>query len=169
MSAATLRPVRSSDIETLANTTARWGDEFEFFGFAATNQLQRWYADSGCLGEQRGMLIVEVNDELVGSVHWHTSEYGPQSASQARRIGIALLPEYRGRGHGSAAQALLARYLFATSNVNRIEAGTDSGNLAEQRALEKAGFLREGVIREAQYRDARWHDIVLYGKLRSDE
>lgn len=76
--------------------------------------------------------------------------------------------EHRGRGHGSAAQRLLVDYLFATRLVERIEAATDSENLAEQRSLEKAGFSREGTLRHAQFRDGEWRDIILYSRLRSD-
>jgi RimJ/RimL family protein N-acetyltransferase len=41
-------------------------------------------------------------------------------------------------------------------------------NVAEQRALEKAGFTREGVNRQAQFRAGAYHDLVLYARLRSD-
>ena len=41
-------------------------------------------------------------------------------------------------------------------------------NLAEQRALERAGFTREGVLRHAQFRDGGFHDMVLYSRLRDD-
>ena len=80
----------------------------------------------------------------------------------------ALLPDARGRGHGTAAQRLLADYLVSTSLVQRVEAGTDVENLAEQRALEKAGFARDGVMRQAQYRDGAWHDMVIFSRLRTD-
>jgi RimJ/RimL family protein N-acetyltransferase len=72
----------------------------------------------------------------------------------------------RGQGFGSQAQRLLADYLFATTAVNRIEAGTDVENLIEQRSLEKAGFIREGVLRGAQYRAGAWHDLVVYSVVR---
>jgi len=65
-------------------------------------------------------------------------------------------------------QEALAHYLFQTTLVERLEAGTDVDNLAEQRALEKAAFQREGVLRHAQYRRGQWHDLVLYGRLRDD-
>lgn len=52
--------------------------------------------------------------------------------------------------------------------MNRIQASTDVTNVAEQRALEKAGFTREGVLRGAQFRDGSWHDLFLYSLLRSD-
>jgi RimJ/RimL family protein N-acetyltransferase len=59
--------------------------------------------------------------------------------------------------------------LFSTTTVERIEAGTDIGNLAEQRALEKAGFRRDGVLRGAQYRAGTWYDLAFYSRLRSDD
>jgi hypothetical protein len=39
--------------------------------------------------------------------------------------------------HGTRAQRMLAEYLFAHTQVNRIVAETEVGNVAEQRALEK--------------------------------
>ena len=51
----------------------------------------------------------------------------------------------------------------------RVEASTDITNLAEQRALEKAGFTREGVLRKAQWRAGDWHDLVVYSLLRGEE
>ena len=52
--------------------------------------------------------------------------------------------------------------------MNRIEASTDVTNVPEQRALEKAGFVREGVLRGAQFRAGAHHDMVGYSRLRSD-
>jgi RimJ/RimL family protein N-acetyltransferase len=44
------------------------------------------------------------------------------------------------------------RYLFAHPPQNRIRAGISIDDVAEQRALEKAGFTREGVLRGLAYR-----------------
>ncbi len=52
--------------------------------------------------------------------------------------------------------------------MHRVEAHTDVQNLAEQRALEKAGFTREGVTRQAQWRGGALHDGYLYSVLRSE-
>jgi RimJ/RimL family protein N-acetyltransferase len=41
-------------------------------------------------------------------------------------------------------------------------------NLAEQRALEKAGFIREGIRRGSLFRDGKWRDMAIYGRLRDD-
>jgi RimJ/RimL family protein N-acetyltransferase len=165
----TLRPVAPTDFDDLGRSAANWGDQFEFFGFRPSNSLERAYAANGCLSDDEGMLVIDVGGEAIGQVHWFPVHYGPQSASKALRLGIALVPGARGKGHGSAAQRLLAEYLFASTNVNRLEAGTDLENIAEQRALEKAGFEREGVARQSQYRDGRYHDMVMFSRLRSSK
>ena len=66
------------------------------------------------------------------------------------------------------AQAQLATYLFSTSDVNRVEASTDVENAAEQRSLEKAGFMREGMQRGAQFRAGAYHDLLTFSRLRND-
>lgn len=79
-----------------------------------------------------------------------------------------LLPSERGRGCGTEAQRLLAAHLFVTIDVQRVQAGTGVENMAEQRALEKAGFVREDVLRSAQFRGATYHDMVSHSRIRTD-
>lgn len=115
-------------------------------------------------------LLVVRNDtrEPVGFVSWHRVHHGPNRGSRAWNIGINLEPAARGKGFGVEAQRLLAEHLLETTDVDRIEASTDVDNVAEQRALEKAGFTREGVLRGAQERAGARHDLYLYSLLRSD-
>ncbi|MFL6120673.1 GNAT family N-acetyltransferase [Actinophytocola sp.] len=108
------------------------------------------------------------NGELLGAVSWHAVGYGSTAACEAWNIGIGLLPQSRGRGVGSIATRLLAEYLFATTDIDRVEAGTDRENVPAQRALAKAGFRPEGVIRGAQLRGGRRRDMLAYSLLRSD-
>lgn len=113
-------------------------------------------------------LVVEADGEAVGVVSWHRTHYGPNAGSLAWNVGIGLAPSARGRGIGPVAQRLLAQVLFATTPIDRVEASTDVENLAEQRALEKAGFTREGVLRSAQARRDGRHDLVSYSVLRGE-
>ncbi len=99
---------------------------------------------------------------------WHGIGYGPNSASRAWNIGIALIPSARGHGYGGEAQRQLADELFRTTDANRVEASTDVENIPEQRSLEKAGYTREGVVRGAQMRAGGYHDLVTFSRLRSD-
>jgi len=114
------------------------------------------------------MVTLGDDEVIVGTMSWHDTWYGPTAGSQAWNIGIGLAPTARGRGVGSLAQRLLAEHLFTSTFVTRVEASTDVLNIAEQRALERAGFTREGILRQAQQREDGWHDLVSYSILRSD-
>jgi len=121
--------------------------------------------------ERNGSLIVErlPGGEPVGTIGWRlVTVYGPSPTSDALQIGIELVPQARGQGLGADAQQLVADYLFASTQVNRVEASTDIDNVAEIRALEKAGYRREGIVRGAQFRGGTHHDLVVYARLRSD-
>ncbi|QUQ70708.1 GNAT family N-acetyltransferase [Kutzneria sp. CA-103260] len=115
------------------------------------------------------LLVVDTaTGERLGLVSWHPEMYGPTIGCLAWNIGIGLLPSARGRGVGSLAQRLLVEHLFATTSYDRIEADTDVENIAEQKALAKAGLRREGVIRGAHTRGGVRRDMVLFGILRTD-
>jgi RimJ/RimL family protein N-acetyltransferase len=102
---------------------------------------------------------------VVGIGSWRAQDRGGPPGG-CYEIGLALLPEHRGRGLGTAAQRLLVDHLFGCTIANRLEATTDADNLAEQKALERVGFAREGVLRGAVFRAGAWRDLVLYGLLR---
>ncbi|MEI6231096.1 MAG: GNAT family protein [Actinomycetes bacterium] len=104
----------------------------------------------------------------AGSLSWHAVWYGPNEGSKAWNIGIGLGEHARGHGIGTVAQRLLAEYLLTTTKIDRIEASTDITNVAEQKSLEKAGFIREGLLRSAQERSDGRHDLLSYSFIRSD-
>jgi RimJ/RimL family protein N-acetyltransferase len=131
-----------------------------------TSPLPADRKESGLLDDNGGVLIVLHGADRVGMVDWHKVPTGRAASSWA--IGIGLASEFRGRGYGSEAQQLLVRYLFAHTPVNRVEATTEIANVAEQRALEKAGFTREGVLRGRSFRLGRYRDNVIYSVLRDE-
>jgi RimJ/RimL family protein N-acetyltransferase len=102
----------------------------------------------------------------AGFVSYTAGLYG--GVAKHWEIGIALLPEWRGRGIGWRAQAMLCDYLFSHTPAQRIQAGTHPENIAEQRSLEKAGFQLEGVVRACEFRAGQWRDGYLYSRLRDD-
>lgn len=104
---------------------------------------------------------------IVGDMSGHVVWYGPTSGSAAWNIGIALTPEWRGRGIGSVAQRRLADLLHDEGTV-RVEASTDVTNVAERRSLEKAGFAFEGIARGSQVRADGRHDLAVYASVRPD-
>lgn len=164
-----LRPVRQEDLralETLTQDPAQTG-EFEWAGWYDLQRWRRGWEENGLAGRDGGTLIVARGDQRLGLVNWRRSPVAAPGA-HCWEIGIILVPEARGQGYGTQAQRLLSRYLFAHTTVHRIWAGTEAGNIAEQRALEKAGFTREGITRAAAWRDGAWRDGVTYSRLRTD-
>jgi RimJ/RimL family protein N-acetyltransferase len=163
-----LRPVAEDDLavlERLTNTPEGTGPH-EWYGWSDPHLWRHRWAENGLLGSAGGTLMVISGPDVLGFVNWRQVASG--LSSHCWEIGIRMAPEARGRGLGTLAQRLLVRYLFAHTQVNRIQAGTEVSNVAEQRSLEKAGFTREGVMRGVSFREGRWHDGVLYSVLRGE-
>jgi RimJ/RimL family protein N-acetyltransferase len=162
-----LRPIEEAELSQLLRfvwDTAASG-EYESFGFRmdwAAELERRWHEDR-LIGDERSYLAVQAGDACAGWVTWRTI---PRSSTF--EIGIALFPEHRGHGVGTEAQRQLVTYLFDTTPVHRLQAGTEVGNGAEQKALEAVGFQREGVQRGVHFREGHWRDGVMYGLLRGD-
>lgn len=164
-----LRPAGQEDlavIEYLTNDPEGSGP-FEWYGWHAPDVFRRGWEENGLLGDDEGLLMVARGADRLGFVVWRKVKTG--QTSFCWEIGIRMTPAGRGRGYGTEAQRMIVRYLFAHApHVNRIQAVTEGGNQAEQRALEKAGFTREGVMRGCAFRAGRWRDGVLYGVLRDE-
>ncbi|WP_328469147.1 GNAT family N-acetyltransferase [Actinoplanes sp. NBC_00393] len=163
-----LRPVGEEDLAMLRRFKTEPGlIGLDWAGFRDPGTVDRRFAADSYLGEDDGGLIVEVETGPVaaGFVSYRWGQFG--AAGRHVEIGIVLLPEWRGQGIGWRAQAMFCEYLFRHTPVHRIQAGTHPENIAEQKALEKAGFQFEGVIRGCEFRDGGWRDGYLYSRLRS--
>ena len=163
-----LRPVQQSDLPEVLRiySDPTVPGEFQWFGFrmAKAREIERRWAEDGLIGRDSAVLAVGLDDgTCTGVVTWR-----PVGETGNLEIGICVFPEFRGRGIGTEAQRQVVEYLFATTPVHRIQAGTEVDNVAEQRALERVGFRREGVARGFAFRDGRWRDSILYGLLRDD-
>ena len=164
----TLRAFREEDLgflDRLDTDPAALG-AFEWFGFRdVRTRRRRWQQDGFVAPESTALAVVAADGTPIGIASWKAVHRGG-SPGVCLEIGLALLPEHRGRGLGTVAQRLLVDYLFRFTTAHRLEAGTDADNVAEQRALERIGFVREGVLREVAFRDGAWRDSVLYALLR---
>lgn len=154
-----LRPLSDADLPLLDVDDAPYDD----FG----PRPPKREAPPTDLNAPGGLAVVD-GDELLGSVSWIWQQWGPNVQSRNPMIGIRLSEQARGRGAGTEAQRQLVDLFFRHTTANRVEAHTDVENLAEQRALEKAGFTREGTTRGAQWRDGAYRDGYLYSILRAE-
>jgi RimJ/RimL family protein N-acetyltransferase len=164
-----LRPVTARDLDDIGEMFADRESigKFNWSGFVDMTKWRRLHTEHGLLAEERSVLMVEVAGETLGFVTWSRIDAGSRTAYNYE-VGISLWPDARGKGHGTTAQLMLARYLFEHGPVNRIQAFTEVDNIAEQRALEKAGFVREAVLKSRTWRGGEWRDEVLYRMLRAE-
>ena len=166
-----LRPVVEDDLAMFRRfCTEPFLVGLDWGGFRDAQGPARRFATDGYLGTENGRLMVDAEVDggtvTAGLVSYVENLYG--GVAKHWEIGIALLPDYRGRGIGWRAQAILCDYLFSHTPVQRIQAGTHEENIAEQKSLEKAGFQLEGVIRAGEFRAGQWRDGYLYSRLRDD-
>lgn len=73
-------------------------------------------------------------------------------------------------GHGYATEAgrALLHWGFDTLDLNRVQAETDTRNVASARVLEKLGFVREGTLREDCVVNGEVSDSWVFGLIRRD-
>ncbi|MFC0031903.1 GNAT family N-acetyltransferase [Micromonospora chaiyaphumensis] len=73
-------------------------------------------------------------------------------------------------GHGYATETghAVLRWAFDTLDLNRVQAETDTRNLASARVLEKLGFVREGTLREDCIVNGEVSDSWVYGLIRRE-
>lgn len=166
--AVLLRPATLEDLSLLLATETPVSASFNWSGHRDGNRLRERLEGNGLIDQDAGSLVIQAAGDAVGSVGWTARHWSTPPWSLAWEIGITLMSEARGRGIGSQAQRLLCDYLFATTNVHRLQATANADNVAEQQALLSAGFLHEGVVRGAEWLLGGYTDVHLFGRLRSE-
>ena len=73
-----------------------------------------------------------------------------------------------GRGYATEAASALVGWAFEELVLNRVQAETDTRNVASARVLEKLGFVREGTLREDCIVNGEVSDSWVYGLLRRE-
>ena len=115
--------------------------------------------------ERFGRLIIEVDGERAGVM-------GFEERSEVHRIahlgGLAVHPDFRGRGVADDAARQLQRYLLLDLGFHRLQLKCYGFNQRAIRHSERVGFVREGVERKAYLRHGEWQDAVVFGLLRED-
>lgn len=83
-------------------------------------------------------------------------------------LGYCFDDAFWGRGYATEAADALLRWAFDTLEVNRVQAESDTRNVASARVLEKLGFVREGTLREDCVVDGEVSDSWVYGLLKRE-
>ncbi|MEV6840400.1 GNAT family protein [Streptomyces sp. NPDC051133] len=88
--------------------------------------------------------VVELeSQELAGAA----GLWGIDTHNRSAHLGLALLPDFRGRGFSSDIVRALCEYGFAQRGLQRLQVETLADNTAMISAAKKAGFTVEGTLR----------------------
>ena len=83
-------------------------------------------------------------------------------------LGYCFGAEAWGHGYATESARGLLQWAFDTLDLNRVQAETDTRNVASARVLEKLGFVREGTLREDCIVNGDVSDSWVYGLLRRE-
>ena len=153
----TLRPLAGSDADDVAEAcqdleTLRWLPIPRPYTLANAE----WFIGTVFAIQSAGRLAGVVD---LKHVNW---------ASRVAEVGYWVAPWARGRGVASRASRALAEWAICDHGFERVELFATTGNIASQRAAEKAGFVREGVARNAGYVHDGRVDLVLFSLVPDD-
>ena len=149
-----LRPLRAGDVGRLAEIQAEPG-------------VARWWgppSEEDLRGKAEGRdeataLAIEVEGELLGLIQYH-EEDDPEFRHAG--IDIFLTERAHGRGLGTDAVRVLARYLLDERGHHRLTIDPAAHNAAAIRAYEKVGFRPVGLMREYWLSpEGTWRDGLL--------
>lgn len=157
-----VRPGRPADASALTTilaeeTVSRW--------WGIPESAQR-LADKLLGDDEVVLLVIEVEGQVAGAV-----EYSEENDPEYRHAGIDVYlgSAFQGRGLGTEAVRLVARFLFDDRQHHRLTIDPAAHNERAIRCYEKVGFKPVGVMREYELGpDGHFHDGLLMDMLRMD-
>ena len=113
--------------------------------------------------ESWGIVLKETN-QLIGNI----AVVGNNPKTKTKTMGYVLEETFWNHGYMSEALAEVIAFLFANTDVNRIEAEHDIENPGSGHVMKKADMCFEGILRQAGFNNRGIVDVALYSILRSD-
>jgi aminoglycoside 6'-N-acetyltransferase len=154
----TLRPIAQQQLDALVQILALPGVS-EWWGPREDPEHER----EGLLNGGDAFAI-EIEGALAGWLGY--TEQGDPDCRFAS-LDIFLAPSHQGRGMGSAALRVAARWLFEQRGHHRLTIDPACANERAIRAYEAVGFRPVGVMRRYERgADGAWHDNLLMDLLR---
>jgi RimJ/RimL family protein N-acetyltransferase len=165
-----LRPVGDSDADDLfaLHSDAHVLRFWDAPPWSDRERAQRFIAASRRMSEEETGARVVVERTADGAfLGWCAlARWNPEFRSAA--LGYCLAEAAWGQGYATEAAGAVLTWAFATLDLNRVQAETDTRNVASARVLEKLGFVHEGTLREDCVVNGVVSDSWVFGLLRRD-
>ncbi|HEX4191136.1 MAG TPA: GNAT family N-acetyltransferase [Marmoricola sp.] len=165
-----LRPFTDADADALyaLQSDARVLQYWDAPPWTEPARAQRFLATCRQLAEEGSgarLAIDRLSDGVF--VGWCSlTRWNPEHRGAS--LGYCLGEASWGRGYATEAVHALLGWAFASLDLNRVQAETDTRNVASARVLEKNRFVLEGTLREDCVVDGYVSDSWVYGLLRRE-
>jgi len=157
-----LRSVKSSDLKDLH----AWWNDPEFAGPFNDDYPKSREEVSQIVKSSHTFIIEGIADgRKIGIISYYLTR---SDYPYLYEIGYRIEPKERNKGYTTEAAGVLIDHMFATLDIERIEAVADTKNFASQRVLGKNGFRREGRLKKRVRLNGKYRDEYIFGLLREE-
>ena len=111
-------------------------------------------------------LVAEVNKRVVGAIT--LNQYRKPRMAHAATLGMAVHPDYWGRGIGNRLLEAIIDLADNWLNLRRIELDVYSDNAPAIHLYEKFGFVLEGRKRMHAFRNGRYAETLFMARIREE-
>lgn len=156
----TLRPARPEDLDAIHAVLSH-------------REAMRWWSTPphDDIEQSRAWLENMIANTAAGAADFVVEHeghvIGKAGCWKAPDVGYILHPDVWGRGLASEALAAVIDHVFATRDLDALNADVDPDNAASIRLLERLGFVRTGEAKATWHIGGEWKDSVYYGIQRS--
>ena len=167
-----LRSVDRSDLDRIhawlddPELMRSWGYGAPAVSRASTaRRIEEWLADELIWDHPVALIVETLEGQSCGLLILSRIS----AIDRSCELSVFIESSSRGRGVGGDVIEVAAETAFSQWNFHRLTVQTEEHNAAAQSFFDRHGFTLEGRMREARFLDGEWHDILIFGRLRSDE
>lgn len=165
----TLRPLRSTDAPDIVaacsdEQTQAWLPLPDPYTTSDALRFVTEVAPAQCESGDGVVFGIEVGGRLHGCIDLKHTDWQAATAE----VGYWVAPWARGQGLAARACRTLAEWALREQGLERVELHAATGNVASNRAAERAGFVREGLARNAGRVRGGRVDLVVWSLVPGD-
>lgn len=158
-----LIPLSSKDTEYITNLRNKNEVNKNFFSNSPTYDFEheKWLNQ---INNNDIHLIIKNKGEKAGIINITKFDY----LNEKCEYGIALDPEYSGKGIAYKASKLLLNYVFSNLKIRKIYLELFSDNMRAKKLYEKIGFKQEGYFKEEIFKNGEFKNVIRMAHYKSE-
>lgn len=131
--------------------------------FITEEQQLAWFKSISVSSKSK-RLVLEYNNEKIGLARLDDIDFINKSIC----VGLDLVKEYRGKGHGFNGFNILLEYCFNELNMHRAWLLVAEHNTTAINLYKKLGFIEEGKQRQRLFREGKYLDYIMMSILKEE-